>query len=128
LACQRRTSGVISNQARFRREQVTFAGKSTAWMRTAESGNAMTYHFRPTCGSTVYWESTLPSATSATRTSRRQPLRYGRSHATPGFPCRLRRAGASRLYWLTQESNAAACALYDQLVERSGFIQYRKLF
>ena len=56
LECQRRTGAVISNQARFRREQVTFAGKSTAWMRTAESGNALTFHFCPTCGSTVYWE------------------------------------------------------------------------
>ena len=34
-ACQRRTGAVISNQARFRREQVTLAGKTTAWMRTA---------------------------------------------------------------------------------------------
>jgi hypothetical protein len=25
--------------------------------RTAESGNAVTFHFCPTCGSTVYWES-----------------------------------------------------------------------
>jgi hypothetical protein len=47
---------VISNQARFRREQVTFAGKATEWIRTAESGNALTFHFCPTCGSTVYWE------------------------------------------------------------------------
>jgi hypothetical protein len=44
LECQRRTGAVISNQARFRREQVTFAGKATAWMRTAESGNALTFH------------------------------------------------------------------------------------
>jgi GNAT superfamily N-acetyltransferase len=36
--------------------------------------------------------------------------------------------GASRVYWLTQESNATARALYDQVAERSGFIQYRKLF
>ena len=43
LACQRRTGGVIS--------------KATAWMRTAETGNAMTHYFCPTCGSTVYWES-----------------------------------------------------------------------
>src|SRR5205823_12908899 len=57
LECQRRTGAVISNQARFRREQVIFAGKATAWMRTAESGNALTFHFCPTCGSTVYWES-----------------------------------------------------------------------
>ena len=41
LACQRRTGAVISNQARFRREQVTFAGKATTWSRTAESGHAL---------------------------------------------------------------------------------------
>src|SRR5215472_14161170 len=52
LECQRRTGAVISNQASFHREQITFAGKSTAWTRTAESGNAITFHFCPTCGST----------------------------------------------------------------------------
>jgi GNAT superfamily N-acetyltransferase len=41
---------------------------------------------------------------------------------------RARAAGASRLYWLTHETNADARALYDKLAERSGFIQYRKLF
>jgi hypothetical protein len=56
LECQRRTGAVISNQARFPREQVTIAGKATAWMRTAESGNALTFYFCPACGSTVYWE------------------------------------------------------------------------
>lgn len=39
-----------------------------------------------------------------------------------------RGAGASRVYWNTQESNATARVLYDKLAERSGFIQYRKLF
>jgi GNAT superfamily N-acetyltransferase len=39
-----------------------------------------------------------------------------------------RAAGASRVYWLTQESNASARALYDQVADRSGFIQYRKIF
>jgi len=39
-----------------------------------------------------------------------------------------RKAGASRVYWLTQESNKTARALYDKLAERSGFIQYRKVF
>jgi hypothetical protein len=57
LACQRRTGAVISNQARFRREQINISGNATAWMRTAESGNAVTFHFCPSCGSTVYWES-----------------------------------------------------------------------
>ena len=37
-------------------------------------------------------------------------------------------AGASRIYWLTKEDNVAARALYDKLADRSGFIQYRKLF
>ena len=36
-------------------------------------------------------------------------------------------AGASRVYWLTQEGNATARALYDRLADRPGFIQYRKI-
>jgi len=39
-----------------------------------------------------------------------------------------RAAGASRIYWLTQETNTSARALYDQVADRSGFIQYRKIF
>ncbi|MXQ12525.1 GNAT family N-acetyltransferase [Microvirga makkahensis] len=36
--------------------------------------------------------------------------------------------GASRVYWLTHETNAAAQALYDKVASRSGFIQYRRVF
>ncbi|MEK8078323.1 GNAT family N-acetyltransferase [Pseudomonas sp. XK-1] len=39
-----------------------------------------------------------------------------------------RAAGASRVHWLTQESNSNARQLYDRIADRSGFIQYRKLF
>lgn len=39
-----------------------------------------------------------------------------------------REKGASRVYWLTKEDNHTARALYDKLADRSGFIQYRKLF
>ena len=46
----------ISMWARFPRQQVTISGKAAAWMRIAESGNVLTFHFCPTCGSTVYWE------------------------------------------------------------------------
>ncbi|TMJ01118.1 MAG: GNAT family N-acetyltransferase [Alphaproteobacteria bacterium] len=38
-----------------------------------------------------------------------------------------RKAGASRVYWLTHETNETARALYDKVAERSGFIQYRKM-
>jgi len=41
---------------------------------------------------------------------------------------RARAAGASRVYWLTHETNTDARVLYDRLAERSGFIQYPKLF
>jgi GNAT superfamily N-acetyltransferase len=37
-----------------------------------------------------------------------------------------RAAGASRVYWLTHESNAIARSLYDTLADRPGFIQYRR--
>ncbi len=37
-------------------------------------------------------------------------------------------AGASRVYWLTHETNTAAQALYDKVAARSGFIQYRRVF
>jgi len=39
-----------------------------------------------------------------------------------------RKAGASRVHWLTKEDNHSARALYDKMADRSGFIQYRKLF
>ena len=39
-----------------------------------------------------------------------------------------RKAGASRVYWNTHETNATARALYDTLADRPGFIQYRKVF
>ncbi len=41
---------------------------------------------------------------------------------------RAQAAGSSRVYWMTQESNAKARKLYDQVAERSGFIQYRRQF
>ena len=40
---------------------------------------------------------------------------------------RARAAGASRVYWLTHETNAVARALYDRVADRSGFIQYRRI-
>ena len=39
-----------------------------------------------------------------------------------------RAAGCSRVYWLTHETNHDAMQLYDRIADRSGFIQYRKLF
>ena len=41
---------------------------------------------------------------------------------------RAQAAGSPRVYWMTQESNATARRLYDQVAEQSGFIQYRRQF
>jgi GNAT superfamily N-acetyltransferase len=40
---------------------------------------------------------------------------------------RAKAAGASRVHWLTHESNTTARALYDRIADRSGFLQYRIL-
>ncbi|NCW19093.1 MAG: GNAT family N-acetyltransferase [Betaproteobacteria bacterium] len=36
-------------------------------------------------------------------------------------------SGASRVWWLTHESNKDAMFLYDRIADKSGFVQYRKL-
>jgi GNAT superfamily N-acetyltransferase len=36
--------------------------------------------------------------------------------------------GASRVHWLTHETNTDAMQLYERIADRSGFVQYRKLF
>lgn len=35
-------------------------------------------------------------------------------------------SGATRVYWMTHETNATAMKLYDQVAAKSGFLQYRK--
>ncbi len=39
-----------------------------------------------------------------------------------------RALGCSRVHWLTHETNIDAMKLYDRIGDRSGFVQYRKLF
>ena len=57
IACQRRTGSTFGVQARFPREQVKdIRGRSTVFVRTADGGNTVSFHFCPVCGSTVYWE------------------------------------------------------------------------
>jgi GNAT superfamily N-acetyltransferase len=41
---------------------------------------------------------------------------------------KARALGCSRVHWLTQETNTGAMRLYDDIADRSGFVQYRKIF
>jgi hypothetical protein len=53
--CQRRTGSVFGAQARFDAGQVEIRGASTRWVRTADSGRRVVFHFCPTCGATVHY-------------------------------------------------------------------------
>ena len=55
VECQRRTGSAFGAQVRFPLAAVTISGPSTAYARRADSGNTLTFHFCPTCGSTVYY-------------------------------------------------------------------------
>lgn len=57
LACQRRTGSPFAEQARFPRDNVSVSGMSTAYVRVGDEGGRSTFHFCPTCGDTVYYES-----------------------------------------------------------------------
>ena len=108
LACQRRTGAVLSNQARYRGEQVTVTGKSTEWERTADSGNVMTFHFCPTCGSTVFWENAgVPGLVS---------IAIG-NFADPNFPPTLAEVAHP---WITSARQRLRDHLYDASFMRIG--------
>lgn len=50
----------------------------------------------------------------------------GAARALIGAVCEAaRQAESPRVYWMTHETNATARRLYDQVAERSGFLQYR---
>lgn len=56
LACQLRTGSVFGAQARFRSGDVRISGESTSFVREADDGGKITFHFCPGCGATVYYE------------------------------------------------------------------------
>lgn len=55
-ACQLRTGGVFSAQARFPSDTVTISGEWKVWERTADSGAKARHRWCPDCGATVAYE------------------------------------------------------------------------
>ena len=55
LDCQKRTGSAFSAQARWPAEQVVATGTAKTWSHHADSGNRITHHFCPECGSTVHY-------------------------------------------------------------------------
>ena len=56
LACQRRTGSVFAAQARFARAQVAISGASSSYLRVGDEGSRTHFHFCPTCGATLYYQ------------------------------------------------------------------------
>jgi hypothetical protein len=55
LDCQKRTGSAFSAQARWPTDLVAIEGNSKSWVHFADSGNQITHHFCPDCGSTVHY-------------------------------------------------------------------------
>lgn len=77
LACQRRTGSVFGVQARFPHERVHIEGRSTEYVRTADSGNRIVFHFCPDCGATVFYRPEAEPSLTAVAVG---------AFADPGFP------------------------------------------
>lgn len=56
LDCKKRSGSAFAVQARWPADQVTIDGRSKEHVHTADSGNRITFHFCPDCGSDVHYE------------------------------------------------------------------------
>ena len=56
LSCKKRSGSAFAIQARWPLEQVTVEGQSKSWSQLGDSGNRITFHFCPECGSDVHYE------------------------------------------------------------------------
>lgn len=54
-SCQRRTGSAFGVAVFFSAVNVACAGESGTYVRAGDSGQDLTFHFCPSCGSTVYW-------------------------------------------------------------------------
>jgi hypothetical protein len=55
LDCKKRSGSAFAVQARWPAEQVEVEGESRTWVHHADSGNRITHHFCPECGSSLHY-------------------------------------------------------------------------
>lgn len=75
--CQKRSGSAFAVQARWPEDAVTIAGEAHAWTTLGDSGIPATFHFCPTCGSTVYYRAQAMPGLVAVAVG---------AFADPGFP------------------------------------------
>lgn len=56
LDCKKRSGSAFAVQARWPAERVAIEGRSSAFAHAGDSGNRITFHFCPECGSDVHYE------------------------------------------------------------------------
>lgn len=56
LDCKKRSGSSFAVQARWPADRVVIEGNSKSWSNRGESGNLITFHFCPGCGSDVHYE------------------------------------------------------------------------
>lgn len=56
LDCKKRSGSAFAAQARWPADRVTIDGRSKRYLHTADSGNEITFHFCPDCGSDVHYD------------------------------------------------------------------------
>ena len=93
LECQLRTGGPFGIAAFFDRNHIVATGDATTYVRPADSGFEVAFHFCPRCGSTVWWQpSRLPD---------RVAVAIG-AFADPAFPAPNKSVyGQHRHPWVT---------------------------
>lgn len=55
LDCKKRSGSAFAAQARWPADRVKIEGRSKSWVNFADSGNRITFHFCPECGSDVHY-------------------------------------------------------------------------
>jgi len=55
LDCKKRSGSAFAVQARWPAEKVTVEGRSKSWSKLSDSGNRISFHFCPDCGSDVHY-------------------------------------------------------------------------
>ena len=92
LDCKKRSGSSFAVQARWPSDRVAIEGNSKSWSHRGDSGNLITFHFCPDCGSDVRYRSRASSPTwsrslsalSTTLISRRPHSLSGRNASMTG--------------------------------------------
>jgi len=93
LDCQRRTGSAFGIAAFYPREAVAAEGRASRYRRSADSGFAITFHFCPDCGATVFWEPERKPEAVAVAVG---------AFADPGFPAPTQAVWEERRHpWVT---------------------------